>query len=74
MQELISFIASVINKGLFISFFISVLYAIRFIFFFIRDVWMHKDAQPIKFKLKEIQYLAVALAIILTSIFNGIKL
>jgi preprotein translocase subunit Sec61beta len=66
-------LTSLIDKALFVAFFMSCLIIIRQLFLFVRHL-NKPEPQSFEINPKNLTYLAISVAIILTTIFKGIGL
>lgn len=66
-------VISLLNKMLFLSFILSILVTLRHLFKFIRNV-VSPDPTKIKLTSKEVFYLGVSVAYIITCLLNGFEL
>lgn len=66
-------IVSLIDKILYLAFFMSVLCLIKHVGKFLKEL-MKKDPQKLTYSKTDLLFTAVSLSYILTCIFNGIKL
>lgn len=72
-MELLKTLLVLIDKGLFLIFFMSCLFVFRQIFLFIRHL-MNPEPKAYEISHKNLYYTAVSLSIILTGIIKGIGL
>ncbi len=65
-----------LNKVLFVLFFLAILNAVRHTYYFIQAWFASTEEQPVKYKLsmKALLILGISIAYILTTVSTGIKL
>ena len=71
MEEILTMVMNLMNKGMYFLLFISSLYSLRHLILFSTSVVKSKKYEITK---KELIYLGVSISVILTIIFSGIKL
>lgn len=71
MKELLMMILTIVSKGVYFLLFFSTLYTLRHFILFSFSVVRSKKYEITK---KELKYVGIAVSIILTIIFSGIKL
>jgi len=66
----------IINKILFVFFFMSILTMFRHLYYFIQAIVTSTDEQPNKYRLspKSLLILGISIAYLITSIFTGIRI